>query len=147
MLVKAPKIPEDYEICLGKSMSERFKYERKTQGVNRYISITGIRAQDIKINGPNFLNQISIFDCGRFEQGFYRENRIFRKFAKKYFKRIHKFIREDENFSLFKYTNTRIKSPMGVWVDLGGYIEYPAYKTPKEFIKYWWNMIIHPSCR
>ena len=139
MLSKAPKIPKDYVICQDWSMSKRFKYELRTRGVNRYISVTGIRVQDIKVNGPNFLNKITIRDCGKFEQAFYKENRKFRKFAKKYFKYVHEFIRKDKKFNLLRYQNGRIKSPMGVWVDLGGFIEYPFYKNPIEFVRYWWN--------
>ena len=72
MLSKAPKIPKDYVICQDWSIIKRFNYESRTRGVNRYISVTGIRVQDIKINGPNFLNEITIRDCGKFEQAFYK---------------------------------------------------------------------------
>ena len=143
------RLSKNYDVRLSSNIVERSKYLDLAKPFGRPVMrILGIRFKDITTNGLTEDNKISSEDLTGFSKSVYENSRKFRKFCKRYFKRVNKQLSEEAPDGWLKYHLSGIKNPLAVYVELGGIVEYDCKKDSfvktlirsiLEFFKVLWN--------
>jgi predicted secreted protein len=93
------------------------------------MHILGKRYKDITENGLTKENEISSEDLIGFSKSVYENDKRFRKFCKKFFKRVNKQLSKEKSDGWLKYHLSGIKNPLVVYVELGGVVEYDIKRS------------------
>ena len=121
------------DVKLPVNLVERRDFLQTAKGLGSpTIRILGVRIKDIMYNGVTKKNRLNQNDLGHFELKLYENCSEFRKFVKKYFKRVEYQLTHDNPEDWWKYHTGGIKSPIAVYKQLGGVV---YYNIKKPFVK------------
>lgn len=147
--MKMRKLSKNYDVRLSSNIVERSKYLDLAKSLGcPVMRILGIRYKDITTNGLTKDNKISSEDLTGFSKSVYENSRKFRKFCKKYFKRVNKQLSEEAPDVWLKYHLSGVKNPLAVYAELGGIVEYDCKRESliktflqaiQNFFKVLWN--------